>query len=56
MSRRIVFDVTEEQILRFVRLGEKEKEISIMARKSFEEWLKRRESRSRRAEIQKSQH
>lgn len=54
MPKRVVFDTTDEQVKRFVDLGEKEKEIGIMARKAFEEWLKRREARAIRAERQKA--
>jgi len=53
MARRVVFDATDEQVSRFVSLGEHEKEIGIMARKAFEEWLKRREARVGRAKRQK---
>lgn len=53
MSRRVVFDASDDQIKRFVSIGEHEKEIGIMARKAFEEWLKRREARQLRAISQK---
>lgn len=53
MGRRVVFDATDEQVRRFVALGELEKEIGSMARKAFIEWLNRRESRAIRAERQK---
>lgn len=53
MPKRVVFDATDEQVKRFISLGEREKEIGIMARKAFEEWLKRREARSRRADEHK---
>jgi hypothetical protein len=54
MARRVVFDATDNQIERFIALGEHEKEIGIMARKAFEEWLKRRESRADRSKRQKA--
>lgn len=53
MPKRVVFDATDEQIKRYLDLGEKEKEMGIAARKAFEEWLKRREARINRAERQK---
>jgi len=54
MGRRVVFEVSNEQVSRFISLGEQEKEIGIMARKAFEEWLKRRESRKIRSDRQKA--
>ncbi len=54
MPKRVVFDITDDQLKHFVSLGEKEREIGTMARKSFEEWLKRRQARADRARKQKA--
>jgi hypothetical protein len=52
MPKRVVFDISDEQLNQFIKLGEKEKELGTMGRKAFEEWLKRRQARANRALIQ----
>jgi hypothetical protein len=56
MSKRAVFDATDEQIERMKTLGLNEKKLGHYASESFEEWLKRREGRANRAALQNKKY
>lgn len=52
MSRRAVFEASEDQILRLERVKLNPKKLGSYASDAFEEWLKRREGRANRAALQ----
>jgi hypothetical protein len=52
MPKRAVFDVEDSQLERYDAIGLSHKKLSSYASDAFEEWLKRREGRARRARLQ----
>lgn len=52
MPKRAVFDASDSQMERFERLGFNPRKLGNYASDAFEEWLKRREGRARRAALQ----
>jgi len=52
MPRRCVHDVSDSQLSRMKRVGLDPEKLGRYGADSFEEWLKRREGRVRRAEFQ----
>ena len=53
MPKRSVFDADDNQLARMEKLGLNPKQLGWYSATAFEEWLKRREARHARAEIQK---
>jgi len=52
VSKRCVHEVSEEQLARLGKVGLDPKRIGLYGGDAFEEWLKRREGRARRAALQ----
>jgi len=56
MPKRAVFDASDKQMERFINLGKNPKKLGDCASDAFEEWLKRREGRARRALLQNKKY